>query len=130
MFSYAAVAIHNAKEMGGSTMFCYSYNSQTGVAMSQNTKFSSSILDQNDLTNTTVEIIDGNMKCSFTRPKLTNIQDIGYDLTDQYYLLLAEGLLQEGRGFSIRYFLEKYSLIGVVKKAIVFDLVYRRRHID
>jgi len=111
-------------------MFCYFYNSQTGVAMSQNTKFSSSILDQNDLTNITVEIIDGNMKCSFTRPKLTNIQDIDYDLTDQYYLLLAEGLLQEGRGFSIRYFLEKYSLIGVVKKARVFDLVYRRRHID
>ena len=107
MFSYAAVAIHNAKEMGGSTMFCYFYNSQTGVAMSQNTKFSSSILDQNDLTNITVEIIDGNMKCSFTRPKLTNIQDIDYDLTDQYYLLLAEGLLQEGRGFSIRYFLRK-----------------------
>ena len=125
------MAIHNAKEMGGSAIFCYSHNSQTGVGMSWNTNsFDSIILDQNDLTNITVEIIDGKMKCSFTRPKLTNIQDIDYDLTNQYYLLLAEGLLQEGRGFSIRYFLEKYSLIGVVKKARVFDLVYRRRHID
>ena len=127
------MAIHNAKEMGGSTMFCYSYNSQTGVAMSQNTRFSSSILDQNDLTNITVLMIDGKMKCSFTRPKLTNIQDIDYDLTNQYYLLLAEGLLQEGRGIgdlALGIFLEKYSLIGFVKKAIVLDLDYRGRHID
>ena len=88
------MAIHNAKEMGGSTMFCYSYNSQTGVAMSQNTRFSSSILDQNDLTNITVEIIDGKMKCSFTRPKQTDIEGVQYDLTNQYHLLLAQGPIQ------------------------------------
>ena len=97
MFSYVAVAIHNAKEMGGSAMFCYSHNSQTGVGMSWNTNsFDSIILDQNDLTNVTVEIIDGKTKCSFTRPKQTNIQGVDYDLTNQYFLLLAEGLLQEG----------------------------------
>ena len=98
MFSYAAVAIHNSKEMGGSAMFCYSHYSQTGVMMSSNTNsypFDSIILEQNDLTNITVEINDGKTKCSFTRPKQTNIQGVDYDLTNQYYLLLAEGLLQE-----------------------------------
>ena len=80
-------------------MFCYSHNSQTGVGMSQNTNsypFDSIILDQNDLSNVTVEITDGKMKCSFTRPKQTNIQGVDYDLTNQYYILLAKGLLQEG----------------------------------
>ena len=98
MFSYAAVAIHNAKEMGGSAMFCYSHNSQTGVGMSRNTNINSIILDQNDLTNVTVEINDGKTICSFIRPRQTNIEGVDYDLTNQYYLLLAEGLLQEGMG--------------------------------
>ena len=65
------MAIHNAKEMGGSAMFCYSHNSQTGVGMSWNTNSYSTILDQNDLTNVTIEINDGKMKCLFTRPKET-----------------------------------------------------------
>ena len=99
MFSYVAVAIHDAKEMGGSAIFCYSHNSQTGVGMSWNTNsFDSIILDQNDLTNITVEINDGKMKCSFTRPKQTNIQGIDYDLANQYHLSLAKGSLQEGIG--------------------------------
>ena len=75
-------------------MFCYSHNSQTGVGMSQNTNSDSTILDQNDLTDITVEVNDGKMKCSFTRPKQTNIQGVDYDLTNQYYLLLAKGPLE------------------------------------
>ena len=94
MFSYVAVAIHNAKAMGGSAMFCYSHNSQTGVGMSWNTNSDSTILDQNDLTDVTVEVNDGKMKCSFTRPKQTNVSGVEFDLTNQYYLLLAKGPLK------------------------------------
>ena len=88
------MAIHNAKEMGGSAIFCYSHNSQTGVGMSWNTNSDSTILDQNDLTDVTVEVNDGKMKCSFTRPKQTNIEGVDYDMTNQYYLLLAKGPLK------------------------------------
>ena len=36
------------------------------------------------------------MKCTFTRPKQTNIQGVNYDLTNQYYIMVAKGLLQAG----------------------------------
>ena len=115
-----AVAIHDEKEMGGSAMFCYSHGSLIGVGMSANQNsypWGSTILDHNELKNIKINVDDGQMKCSFTRPKLTNIQDIDYDLTNQYYLLLAEGLLQEGRGFSIRYFLRKIFLNWLCQKS-------------
>ena len=89
-----AVAIHDEKEMGGSAMFCYSHYSQTGVGMSWNYLYGSNILDQSDLTNVEIENKDGKMKCSFTRPKLTNVQGVDYDLAHQYYILLASGPLQ------------------------------------
>ena len=96
-FSYVAVAIHDEKEMGGSNMFCYSHNSQTGVGMSWNQNNypkGSDILDQNDLTNVEIENKDGKMKCSFTRPKYTNVQAVDYDLANKYHILLAKGPLQ------------------------------------
>ena len=88
------MAIYNAKEMGGSTIFCYSHNSETGTGMSLNTNSYSTILDQNDITDVSIEVNNGKMKCSFTRPKQTNIEGVGYDLTNQYYLLLAKGPLK------------------------------------
>ena len=94
------MAIHNVKEMGGSAMFCYvDSNFQMGVGMSENTNsypYDSNILDQNDLINWSVEITNGIMKCTFTRPKQTNIQGVNYDLTNQYHIMLAKGLLQAG----------------------------------
>ena len=95
-FSYVAVAIHNKNsEMGGSAMFCFSHNFmgnlQTGVKMSKNSNSYSTILDQNDLVDIVIETIDGKMKCSFTRPKQTNVEGVEYDLANQYYLLLAQG---------------------------------------
>ena len=89
------MAIHsNPKEMGGSAIFCYSHNSKIGTGMSWNTNSDSTILDQNDLTDITIEVNDGKMKCSFTRPKQTNVTGVEFDLTNQYYLLLAKGPLK------------------------------------
>ena len=88
------MAIYNAKEMGGSAIFCYSHNSETGTGMSSNTNSYSTILDQNDITDVSIEVNNGKMKCSFTRPKKTNIEGVDYDLTNQYYLLLAKGPLK------------------------------------
>ena len=96
-FSYVAVAIHDEKTMGGSAMFCYSHGSLIGVGMSANQNsypFDSPILDQNELKNMQVKVNDGKMKCSFTRPKQTDIEGVQYDLTNQYYLLLAQGPIQ------------------------------------
>ena len=98
-FSYVAVAIHDMKVMGGSAMFCFSHdfmgNLQTGVKMSKNTilywQYDSKILYQNDLTDIAIETVDGEIKCSFTRPKQTKIDGIEYDLVNQYYVLLAQG---------------------------------------
>ena len=88
------MAIYNAKAMGGSAIFCYSHNSETGTGMSLNTNSYSTILDQNDITDVSIEVNNGKMKCSFTRPKQTNIEGVDYDLTNQYYLLLAKGPLK------------------------------------
>ena len=83
-------------------MFCYvDHNYNMGVGMSQNTPSypyggDSIILDQNDLNNWSVEFYDGKLKCSFTRPKQTTIQGVDYDLTNEYYILLAKGSLQAG----------------------------------
>ena len=62
--------------------------------MAKNTNDYSTILEQNDLTEVAIETVDGEIKCSFTRPKQTNIEGVGYDLTNQYYLLLAKGPLK------------------------------------
>ena len=101
-----AVAIHDEKEMGGSAMFCYSHGSLIGVGMSTNQNsypygYSSTILDHNELKNIKVKVDDGKMKCSFTRPKQTDIEGVQYDLTNQYHLLLAQGLIQ-GMHYSIK----------------------------
>ena len=98
-FSYVATAIHDKNsEMGGSAMFCFSHNFmgylQTGVKMAKNTMDYSTILEQNDLTEVAIETVDGEIKCSFTRPKITKVEGVVYDLATKYYLSIAQGSIQ------------------------------------
>ena len=92
-----AVTIHNEKEMGGSAMFCYSHGSLIGVGMSANQNsypWGSTILDHNELKNIKINVDDEQMKCSFTRPKQTDIEGVQYTLSNQYYLSLTQGPVQ------------------------------------
>ena len=49
------------------------------------------ISEDNDLTDITVEMKDGNLHCTFDRPQKTNVSSMVFDLDDPYYLLVAKG---------------------------------------
>ena len=95
-------------------MFCFSHNFmsylQTGVKMAKNTNDYSTILEQNDLTEVAIETVDGEIKCSFTRPKITKVEGVVYDLATKYFLSIAQGSIQ--------------GTYSIVRKMILICLLY------
>ena len=113
---YAAVALNPNKTMGGASVsYCYydpSTKPSTGAAMAFTVGYENapSLTDPNNgISGVTSSFENGDLKCTFTRKAVTDITPpstnvtFKFDLTNPYYLLLAQGKLKSDSPVTLDY---------------------------